>query len=83
MLNPDARGKGYAKEAIRLTMVFAFEVLKLDVVTLETMLENVPFKGLMKNFGLEGVEMLDEKGNKSVKWFLKRNEWLDGKGRLV
>ena len=83
MLNAEARGKGFAKEAVRLTIEFAFEVLKLDVVTLETMSANVPFRGLMTNFKLEEVLNIDEKGNDAVKWFLKRSEWESGKGKVA
>jgi RimJ/RimL family protein N-acetyltransferase len=81
MLNPSARGKGYAKEALRLTFEFAFEVAGLDVVTTETKVENDAFKGLMKNFDIEGVEGKDDKGNDTILWTLKKEAWEAGKGR--
>lgn len=47
MIIPDARGKGYAYESLRITMDYALRVLGLDEVTVEMREANVEMRGLM------------------------------------
>ncbi|MCJ1247534.1 hypothetical protein MMC30_004748 [Trapelia coarctata] len=51
MLNTDARGKGYAYEALRMTIDHALRVLGIDEVHIATTEANLAMRGLMeKNF---------------------------------
>lgn len=48
MLNTDARGKGYAYEALRMTIDHALRILGLDEVHIATTEANVAMRGLME-----------------------------------
>lgn len=53
MINPDARGKGYAYESLRITIDYALRVLGLDGVTVQMGEANVEMRGLMdRKFGV-------------------------------
>jgi RimJ/RimL family protein N-acetyltransferase len=62
LLDTDSRGKGFAAEAIRLSVEWGFAKaqdggLQLDKITLGTAIENAPMIGLIeKKFGWTGIE---------------------------
>ena len=47
MIDPEYRGRGFALEAVRLSIDFAFGVLKVDGVTAHTLEANVAMVGLL------------------------------------
>lgn len=82
MLDTRVRGKGYAVEALRMIMDYAFTVLRLDEVRVGSTGANVAMKGLMENkFGLVGERIEpDQFGNEWV-WRIRKDEW-DERGDL-
>ncbi|KAI0036980.1 hypothetical protein K488DRAFT_67153 [Vararia minispora EC-137] len=68
MLNEAVRGRGYGSEAMRLTMNFAFDVLKLDKVTATMLAKNVPMVGLMRKMGWEGRHIPEGEGEWGEEW---------------
>lgn len=82
MINPEARGKGYAYESMRMTIDHAFRVLNLDEVTVEMKEANVAMRGLMeKRFEMKPVVSRaqgDPKFGNEYSYRVKREEWLDG-----
>ena len=77
MLNPEMRGKGYAYEALRMTIDYGLRVLGLKEVRVGTPSANVAMRGLMeRKFGmLPEVEEPDRFGN-DLLWRIEREEWL-------
>lgn len=79
MLQPFARGKGYAYEALRMVIDYGLCELDLVEVRVGTQSANVPMRKLMENkFGLQPditVDSVDKFGN-DLLWTLKRQEWL-------
>ncbi|MCJ1432109.1 hypothetical protein MMC27_001465 [Xylographa pallens] len=76
MLNPEARGKGYAYEAIRMTIDHALRVLKLDEVTISMTKANTAMRGLVdKKFRLPPKEFKGDHGME-VQYTIKKNDWL-------
>jgi RimJ/RimL family protein N-acetyltransferase len=58
MLNPEARGKGYAYEAMRISIDFGLRELGLIEVRIGTQSRNMAMKGLMeKKFGIPAIVM--------------------------
>jgi len=65
MINPEARGKGFGVEAMRLSIEYAFGKIKegglaLDGVTATMLKRNAPMVGVMRKLGWEGKERLHE-----------------------
>ena len=76
MLNPEARGRGYAYESLRMTIDHALRVLKLDEVTVGCRAANVAMRGLMDNkFGLSATEVEGKFSNECL-YRIKKDEWL-------
>ena len=78
MLNTDARGKGYAYEALRMTVDHAFRVLGLDEVHIATTEANAAMRGLMeKKFGHVATMYRGtfKFGNEYL-WKIKAGDWL-------
>ena len=77
MLNPEARGKGYAHESLRMTIDHALRVLCLDGVTISCQAANVAMRGLLeKKFGLSADVLVDGKFGNACCYSVKREEWL-------
>lgn len=78
MINSEARGKGYAYEALRITFDYGFRVLSLDVMEIATRDENTAMRGLMdKKFGFEGKPIKDLKFGNDWEWAILKQQWLD------
>ena len=76
MLNPEARGKGYAYEAMRMTVDHALRILQLDEVTISMTKENTAMRGLMdKKFRLLPKEFKGDHGME-LQYSIKKEEWL-------
>ncbi|OKL63818.1 hypothetical protein UA08_00415 [Talaromyces atroroseus] len=78
MIQPFARGKGYAYEALRMVFAYGLRELGLTEVWVGTHSKNVPMRKLMENkFGLlpeVSTDGLDKFGN-DLQWTLKK-DWL-------
>ncbi|MDX1440350.1 MAG: GNAT family N-acetyltransferase [Rubricoccaceae bacterium] len=70
MLHPDQWGKGYASEAVRAALVFAFEQLDVHRVEAELDPRNVPSTRLLERLGFR------KEGLQRERWFLF-DEWSD------
>lgn len=58
MINPVARGMGYAYESLRMTFDYGLRVLNLDKVTVAMTAANVAMRGLMdRKFGLSATRL--------------------------
>lgn len=79
MLFPEAQGKGYAYEAMRLTIDFAYKTLNLDKVTSSTLESNGAMRGLLESkFGLVGERRkceVEAWGWEYI-YVVKKEEWL-------
>ena len=77
MINPDARGKGYACDSLRITIDYALRVLKLDEVTVQMKEANVEMRGLMnKKFGATPTVSKSPEGGNEYSYRFRREEWL-------
>lgn len=82
MIEPEFRGKGYALEALRLSIEFALEKLGVDGVSATTLERNVPMVGLLeKKMGWVG-ERRDSKWGVECLYKMYPAEWEVMKGRL-
>jgi len=80
MLNEEWRGKGYAAEAVRLSVKFAFEKLKTGGVSCEMKEVNEAMVGLVeKKFGWRRVK--SDEGE--VRFEVMPEEWRDWEERRV
>jgi RimJ/RimL family protein N-acetyltransferase len=77
MLDPEARGKGYAYEAMRMSIDYGLRELGLVEVRIGTTSSNVAMRGLMeKKFGmLAEVREPDRFGN-DLMWRIGRDQWM-------
>ena len=77
MLNPEALGKGYGYEALRMTIDFGLRVLGLKEMRVVTLSANIALRTLMEGkFGmLPNVEEPDRFGN-DLLWTFEKDEWL-------
>jgi len=76
MLNPEARGKGYAYEAMRMTIDHALRVLPLDEVTISMTKSNTAMRGLMdKKFRLPPKEFKGDHGME-LQYIMNKHDWL-------
>ncbi|MCJ1387223.1 hypothetical protein MMC18_000063 [Xylographa bjoerkii] len=76
MLNPEARGKGYAYEAMRMTIDHALRVLQLKEVTISMTKANSAMRGLMdKKFDFSPIEFQGDHGME-LQYSIKKDEWL-------
>lgn len=82
MLNTDARGKGYAYEALRMTIDHALRVLALDEVHIATTEANLAMRGLMdKKFGrVSTVYRGSFKYGNEYLWKITAGDWLLQRG---
>jgi len=80
MLDVGARRKGYAYEALRMSIDWGIRVLGVDEMTVGCTSENKPMFQLMeKKFGLgpeKALEKLQKWGSSRV-WHFPRDEWLE------
>ncbi|KAJ2962188.1 hypothetical protein NQZ79_g2682 [Umbelopsis isabellina] len=75
MLQPGARGKGYGVEAIKLTLVYAFDELKLNAVTLTMLKKNVAMWTLIdKKLKFQGIERDSEFGTE-ISYIVQAKDW--------
>ncbi|MCJ1397935.1 hypothetical protein MMC11_001131 [Xylographa trunciseda] len=76
MLNPEARGKDYAYEAMRMTIDHALRVLQFDEVTISLTKANTAMRGLMdKKFRLPPKEFKGDHGM-DLQYSIKKDDWL-------
>lgn len=77
MINPDARRKGYAKEALRITIDYALRTLRLDEVTVEMKEANTAMRALMdQTFSAAPSKRKDLKFGNEYSYAFYRDEWL-------
>lgn len=75
MLQPEVRGKGYGVEALKLTLNYAFDELKLDAVTLTMLKKNVAMWTLIDTkLKLQGTERESEFGTEKS-YIVQSNDW--------
>ena len=78
MINPDARGKGYAYESLRITINYALRVLKLDEVTVEMREANIEMRGLMdKKFRITPTRSESVWCGNEYSYRFRREEWFE------
>ncbi|KAG2186489.1 hypothetical protein INT44_002711 [Umbelopsis vinacea] len=76
MITPEARHKGYAAEAIKMSIDYAFQVLKLDQVTATMLAKNIPMRNLMdKQLKLTGT-IRDGEFGQEVFYSVLPEEWI-------
>lgn len=76
MLDTEARGKGYAYEALRITIDYGFTVLALDEVHLATKSINAAMRGLMeKKLRFEGVRTREDRFGNDWLWKIEKKQW--------
>jgi len=82
MLNTDTRRKGYACEALRMTIDHALRVLRLDEVHIATTEANVAMRGLMeKKFGhVSTMYRGSFKYGNEYLWKITAEDWLLHRG---
>jgi RimJ/RimL family protein N-acetyltransferase len=75
-LNPEARGKGYAYEALSMSIDYGFNVLGLEVVEIAARDENLAMRGLMdKKFGWKAKRIQDTRFGNDWLWSIGKEEW--------
>lgn len=62
-LFPEARGKGYMREALAAARAYGFNVLKLDALEAYTAIVNKPSIQLLENQGFDFLDEIDEEGS--------------------
>ncbi|CAG8972218.1 hypothetical protein HYALB_00010997 [Hymenoscyphus albidus] len=78
MLNSEERGKGYAYEALKITIDFGLRELALDEIHLATWDANIPMRGLMdKKFGFMGRRIEKDRFGNEWEWRIRKTEWLE------
>jgi RimJ/RimL family protein N-acetyltransferase len=84
VLDPAVRGKGYAFEALRLSIEFGLEKLELIEVHLGTPSRNAAMVGLMeKRFGMPARKNEVDKFGNDATWNINKEMWENGKeGRV-
>ena len=77
MLNPEARGKGYAYEALRMSIDYGLRELGLVEVRIGTTSKNVAMRGLMeKKLGMPAEVGGPDRFGNDLMWRIGREEWL-------
>jgi RimJ/RimL family protein N-acetyltransferase len=71
---PAFQGRGYATEAVRALVEYAFETLGAERVRAFAAAENVPSLRVAENVGLRLVERHDRHGGQVVRYELARDE---------
>ena len=71
---PAFQGRGYATEAVRALVAYAFETLGAERVRAFAAAENVPSVRVAENVGLRLIERYDRHGGKVVRYELARDE---------
>ncbi|KAJ5541606.1 Acyl-CoA N-acyltransferase [Penicillium frequentans] len=80
MVQPSARGKGYAYEALRMVFDYGFRELGLQEIRVGSHSGNVPMRALMEQkFGLKteissGADEVDRFGN-DYEWIIAQQDW--------
>lgn len=80
MVQPSARGKGCAYEALRMVFDYGFRELGLQEIRVGSHSENVPMRALMeRKFGLKtkissGADEVDQFGN-YLEWIIAQQDW--------
>ncbi|CAG8958127.1 hypothetical protein HYFRA_00000473 [Hymenoscyphus fraxineus] len=78
MLGPEVRGKGYAYEALRITIGFGLRELALDEIHLATWDANIAMRGLMdKKFGFMGRRIEKDRFGNEWECRIRKTEWLE------
>ena len=80
MVNPDQRGKGFAYEAMRMTIDYALRILGLDEVTVGMGEANVEMRGLMdKRFRVTPFIFTSGKTGTEHLYCFKMDTWVEGR----
>ncbi|KAI0315291.1 acyl-CoA N-acyltransferase, partial [Amylostereum chailletii] len=76
MLNKSVRRRGYATEAMRLTIAYALEEMALDAVTVTMLAENVGMVAVMDRMGWVGVRVEEgEFGKPEIMYKITPEQW--------
>lgn len=74
------RNKGYAVEALSGIFEYAYHELGAEVMELETLAANGPFRGLMKYLRLDSYgKEVDGDHGREVRYRMTRDQWLEAK----
>lgn len=72
-MTPEVQGRGYATEAVRALITYAFDTLGVDVVRAYASALNLPSIKLAKKVGMRLIETI-ERGQGDRKWHVVRYE---------
>lgn len=76
MLNPKARGKGFAYEALRISIDYGLRELGLVEVRIGTTSKNSPMRGLMENkFEMPGEVVEADRFGNDLMWRITKENW--------
>ncbi|PJI06786.1 MULTISPECIES: GNAT family N-acetyltransferase [Clostridium] len=69
-IDKDEQGKGYAKEAVNLTLEYAFNILNLHRIQAATLVDNIKSKNVLKTCGFKEIGI-------SKKYLFINGDWKD------
>ncbi|KAH6659843.1 GNAT domain-containing protein [Truncatella angustata] len=80
MINTEYRGRGFAKESVRLAMEWGFKSaagggLQLDKITATTLKNNVAMVKVLDKFGWKGQDKTNEDGLEELDYEMTWQEW--------
>lgn len=79
LIDPEAQNRGYASEAGRASVDFAFDHLGLDEVISVTVPHNAASRRVMEKVGLTDTgQRIDLRGHEQVLYRITRDAWLAG-----
>jgi len=77
MLDPDARGKGYAYEALKMSIDYGLRELGLVEVRIGTPSSNAAMRGLMeKKFHMPAEVVEPDRFGNDLVWRIWKEDWL-------
>ncbi len=74
----DAWGKGFATEAARVFLRYAFEQLKPDKIVAVAEPENMSSRRVMEKLGMKFVKLGEFYNRELVQYVISRESWLEG-----
>ncbi|KAK6087446.1 acetyltransferase [Seiridium cupressi] len=80
MINPEYRGRGFAKEAVRLAMEWGFKSaadggLQLDKITATTLKKNAAMVTVLDRFGWKGQDRTNKEGLEELEYEMGWEQW--------